>query len=81
MKALDVVGDLCIENGRTMDDIIGGVVQLIAKGGPQGDGRQAASARAQGRDPGRHGCRADEGQPGEGGGAMKMTAQPSRPPS
>jgi hypothetical protein len=32
MKALDLVGDLCIENQRTVDDIIGGVVQLIAKG-------------------------------------------------
>jgi hypothetical protein len=32
MKALDVIGDICIENQRTMDDIIGTVVQLIANG-------------------------------------------------
>lgn len=32
MDALDIVGEMCIENRRTMDDIIGGVVQLIAKG-------------------------------------------------
>jgi hypothetical protein len=32
MKALDVIGDLCIENNRTVDDVIGGIVQMIAKG-------------------------------------------------
>ncbi len=32
MKALDVIGELCIENQRTMDDVVGGIVQLIAKG-------------------------------------------------
>lgn len=32
MDALDLVGELCIEKQRTMDDIVGGVVQLIAKG-------------------------------------------------
>lgn len=32
MDALDIVGEMCIENQRTMDDIVGGIVQLIAKG-------------------------------------------------
>jgi len=32
MKALDLIGNLCIEKNRTVDDVIGGVVQLIAKG-------------------------------------------------
>lgn len=32
MDALDIIGDMCIENQRTMDDVVGGVVQLIAKG-------------------------------------------------
>jgi len=32
MNALDVIGELCIEKRRTMDDIVGGILQLIAKG-------------------------------------------------
>lgn len=32
MSALDVVADICIDNQRTMDDIVGGLVQMIAKG-------------------------------------------------
>lgn len=32
MDALDLVGEMCIKEKRTVDDIIGGVVQLIAKG-------------------------------------------------
>ena len=27
MKALDLIGDMCIEHGRTVDDVIGCVVQ------------------------------------------------------
>jgi hypothetical protein len=32
MKALDVLGDICIDKNRTVDDILGKIVQLIAKG-------------------------------------------------
>lgn len=32
MDALDLVGDLCIERQRTMDDVVGTIVQMIAKG-------------------------------------------------
>lgn len=32
MKALDLIGDMCIEHSRTVDDVIGGVLQSIAKG-------------------------------------------------
>lgn len=32
MNALDVIGDICIENERTIDDVVGQVLQLIAKG-------------------------------------------------
>lgn len=32
INALEVVGHLCVDNHRTMDDVIGGLVQLIAKG-------------------------------------------------
>lgn len=32
MKALDAIGDICIHNKRTVDDVIGRVVQLIAAG-------------------------------------------------
>lgn len=32
MTALDLLGDLCIENSRTIDDIVGVLLQLIAKG-------------------------------------------------
>lgn len=32
MKALVVIGDICIENKRTVDDIVGQVLQLIARG-------------------------------------------------
>lgn len=32
MKAIDVIGDICIENDRTVDDVVGQVMQLIAKG-------------------------------------------------
>lgn len=32
MKALDAIGDICIDQGRTVDDIVGTVLQLIAKG-------------------------------------------------
>ncbi|MCO5157850.1 MAG: ParB/RepB/Spo0J family partition protein [Aquamicrobium sp.] len=32
MNALDVIGDICIENERTVDDVVGQVLQLIAKG-------------------------------------------------
>jgi hypothetical protein len=32
MKALDLIGDICIEKNRTVDAILGAVVQLIAKG-------------------------------------------------
>lgn len=31
-KALEVIGSLCIDRDRTMDDIVGGVLQQIAKG-------------------------------------------------
>lgn len=31
-KALDVIADVCIENRRTMDDVIGTVLQKMAKG-------------------------------------------------
>ena len=32
MKALDLIGTMCIDKERTVDDVIGGVLQLIAKG-------------------------------------------------
>jgi len=32
MKALDLVGTRCIEQKKTLDDVLGGLVQLIAKG-------------------------------------------------
>jgi len=32
MKAIDVISDICIENDRTVDDVIGQILQLIAKG-------------------------------------------------
>ncbi len=32
MKAIDVITNICIENQRTVDDVIGKVVQLIANG-------------------------------------------------
>ena len=32
MDALAVVGVMCVDNNRTMDDVIGGLVQAIAKG-------------------------------------------------
>ena len=31
-KALEVIGSLCIDKDRTMDDVVGGVLQQIAKG-------------------------------------------------
>lgn len=35
MKAFDIVGEICRERARTMDDIVGGLLQLIAKGEAQ----------------------------------------------
>lgn len=32
IKAFDVVGELCREQGRTVDDVVGALLQLIAKG-------------------------------------------------
>jgi hypothetical protein len=32
MNALEVVGSICIENDRTIDDVVGSIMQLIAKG-------------------------------------------------
>lgn len=32
MQALDLIGEMCVERRRTMDDLVGGVLQLIAKG-------------------------------------------------
>lgn len=32
MKALDIIADICIEKRRTVDDVVGTVLQLIAKG-------------------------------------------------
>lgn len=32
LQALEVVSDICIHNSRTLDDILGGLVQSIAKG-------------------------------------------------
>lgn len=32
MEALGVLGDICVDRGRTMDDVLGGVVKAIAKG-------------------------------------------------
>jgi len=32
MKAIDVLGEICRERQRTMDDMLGALVQLIAKG-------------------------------------------------
>jgi len=32
MKALELIGNLCIERNRTVDDVVGGVVQSIAAG-------------------------------------------------
>ena len=33
MNALDLIGAMCIDNNRTVDDVVGGVLQIIAKGG------------------------------------------------
>jgi hypothetical protein len=35
MKALDVIGDICIDKNRTVDDFVGSVLQLIANGESQ----------------------------------------------
>lgn len=32
MKALDILSMMCVDNNRTMDDVLGGVVKSIAKG-------------------------------------------------
>lgn len=32
MKALDVIGEMCIEKRRTVDDVVGKILQLIANG-------------------------------------------------
>jgi len=32
MNALDVIGTICIDNDRTVDDVVGKILQLIAKG-------------------------------------------------
>ena len=32
MKALDLIGTMCIDKERTVDDVVGGLMQLIAKG-------------------------------------------------
>jgi hypothetical protein len=32
MNALDLIGTMCIDKGRTVDDLVGGLMQLIAKG-------------------------------------------------
>lgn len=32
MSALDVIGTICIDNDRTIDDVVGKILQLIAKG-------------------------------------------------
>lgn len=32
MNALDVIGTICIDHGRTVDDVVGGLMQSIAKG-------------------------------------------------
>lgn len=32
MNALDLIGDICIDNQRTVDDVVGAILQLIAKG-------------------------------------------------
>lgn len=32
MKAIDVISDICIDNKRTLDDVLGTIVQLIARG-------------------------------------------------
>lgn len=37
MTALDLIGTLCIDNNRTIDDVLGGILQLIAKGGLKAD--------------------------------------------
>jgi hypothetical protein len=31
MKALDLIGDMCVEKERTVDDLVGGILQAIAK--------------------------------------------------
>lgn len=35
LKAMDVIGQICIEKQRTVDDLIGGVLQLMAKADSQ----------------------------------------------
>lgn len=32
MKALEAIGDICIENKRTMDDVVGAILKQVAKG-------------------------------------------------
>lgn len=32
MKALDVISTICVDNDRTVDDVVGGIMQAIAKG-------------------------------------------------
>ena len=43
MNALDLIGTMCIDRGRTVDDLVGGLMQLIAKGWAQVDTKQDAS--------------------------------------
>lgn len=35
MKAMDMIGTMCIDNQRTMDDVVGYILQQIAKGATQ----------------------------------------------
>jgi hypothetical protein len=32
MNALDLIGTMCIDHNRTVDDVVGGIMQIIAKG-------------------------------------------------
>ena len=63
MKALDVIGDLCIENNRTVDDVIGGIVQIIAKGELKEEVDALIAATPQAKLPKGAVGRADQGQP------------------
>ena len=63
MKALDLIGTMCIDKERTVDDVVGGLLQLTRQRRAQGDDGQddrLRPTRGRAEEPG-HG--ADQGQP------------------
>ena len=70
MNALDVIGSMCIDKNRTVDDIMGGLCRSIAKGEARRAGREAGRRRARRQVAEGSGGRADQGQPRKGRRAM-----------